>query len=466
MLIPVLPLADRSAANFNPRIRSFRQRMARTVVVAAASATFAAIGCAKVTTGGATTGGNNGGGLISGSGGTTVSGTGNSSGGTGSTSGTGGSLMSSGSDGGICQQAQYKFEPKIPTVFMLVDRSGSMFDCISTVGNVEPSCATPADTSWTKLKTATLALVDSLQTQVRFGFASFTGTNPTGGGTCPILDKVPPALNNSTAIATKYNSLAFQPNTTQVGMKFETPARQSLDLIGADLIADTSPGEKYILFVTDGQPDYCDDSNSLCAPDSVIAGLQDLKTKGITTIVIGLQSAVNDLAPGILQAFANAGAGESTVAPLKTGTDTFAFYDQCNSIAGWHGDLITSGKTAARGVTLGTYATAAGPTKPYTPDAANQAMLMTQLSQALSGVKSCTFDMNNVDGKALKVNLQLLAKAHVLMDGKEIPLDDTNGWKMATQSQLELTGAACDNWRNPSAVKMDFQFPCEIIIPE
>ena len=48
----------------------------------------------------------------------------------------------------------------------------------------------------------------------------------------------------------------------------------------AELAADTVPGDKFVLFVTDGQPDYCDDANALCAPDSVIAGLQKLKAEG------------------------------------------------------------------------------------------------------------------------------------------------------------------------------------------
>jgi hypothetical protein len=43
-----------------------------------------------------------------------------------------------------------------PTVYLVVDRSGSMFDCLSTTTNVEPMCAPTAgsamDTSWYKLK--------------------------------------------------------------------------------------------------------------------------------------------------------------------------------------------------------------------------------------------------------------------------------------------------------------------------
>ena len=117
----------------------------------------------------ASTGGSSSGG-VSNTGGSNASGT-NATG--GSTATTGGATATTGGAGGAaaCQMASYSFEPKIPTVYVMVDRSGSMFDCISTTNQVEPSCATQADTSWTKLKDATKMVISSLQAQVRFGFA-------------------------------------------------------------------------------------------------------------------------------------------------------------------------------------------------------------------------------------------------------------------------------------------------------
>ena len=59
-----------------------------------------------------------------------------------------------------------------------------------------------------------------------------------------------------------------------------------------------------------------------------------------------------------------------------------------------------------------------------------------------SGVKSCTFDLSNINGMSIKVNRDLLNEAHVTIMGNEVPLDDTNGWRMNTDTQLELTGSA------------------------
>ena len=473
---------------------ALRRSPSGRVVLAVGLLGFVGAACAKATpiggTGGTTGSGSGGAGT-----GTATGGAGPGSGGAGPATGSGGAGPGTGSGGAdpgsgsggsasggagmdargtvvdaatdrVCQEAELNWEPKIPTVYLMVDRSGSMFDCISTAGNVEPSCKTPTDTPWAKLKDAALSVVTSLQAQVRFGFASFTGTNPMSGGMCPIINKVAPALNNATAISTLYNSLPFQPETTEVGKKFETPARQSLDMIGNELGADTTPGDKYILFITDGQPDYCDDSNTLCAPDSVIGGLQALKKKNITTIIMGLKSTVNDLAPGILEAFANAGAGEPTLAPIKANQDMFALYDQCNSIAGWRADFVTTGKMAERGMTIGDYATTAGPTKPYAPDITNQTMLVSQLSQALAGVKSCVFDLGDVNGKSLKVDLMQLDKATISVMGTTVPISDTNGWRMNSATQLELTGTACATWRKPETTTIKFGFPCQIVIIE
>jgi hypothetical protein len=438
---------------------------------------LALFSCAKVDTAGPGSGGNTGTGSGGNSGTGSMTGTGNSTGsGGGTPSRNDGGLIIADMNVGVCQEGNYKYVPQIPTVYVMVDRSGSMFDCISTPSSVEPSCPNMADTPWTKLKEGVLTVVKALQSEVRFGFASFTGTNPRLGGMCPMIDKEPPKLDNHDAIKARYDGLAFGPNTTESGKKFETPASQSLGLIGADLLADTTEGAKYILYVTDGEPDYCGDGNVLCPPDGVVGALQKLKTAGITTIVLGIKSAIaQDLPVGVLEAFANAGAGEPTVAPLRgTNPKIEDLYDQCynpgatadEAPGGWTRELVATGKPLMRGQTIGTYSATAGPTLPYRPDVANQTMLINQLSQALSGVKSCTFNLNNLDGNMLKIDATQLEKVSVSVQGTAVALDMTNGWKLNGTSELELTGSACANWRMPMNNDIKIQIPCAVIIVE
>jgi hypothetical protein len=383
-------------------------------------------------------------------------------------------------DAGACQSLQVMFEPKIPTVYLLVDRSGSMFDCISTT-NVEASCPTLADTTWAKLRDGILPVVQSLEAQVRFGFATISGSNPSMGGTCPMSSLVMPAFNNHAAIAAQYNNQPAAPNSTQGGVKWETPTAQMLQMIGGQLTADTTPGGKYILFVTDGEPDYCGDGNLLCPPDSVIWRLQQLKQMEITTIVFGVMAtAIQSLPPGVLDAFANAGAGEPTVAPLRDNSTRLEdFFDQCFNMGapnvndapgGWTADFLSvpanascaTDRNPCRGRTLGTYSPTKGPTTPYRPDVTNQQALINQLAAALSGVKSCVFDLSQ-----FRINTARLAEATVKIEGNTVPLDatSTNGWNMNSPTQLELFGPACTTWRAPNTDTIDFGFPCDIIVP-
>jgi hypothetical protein len=377
-------------------------------------------------------------------------------------------------DAGSCQHTAFTFDPKIPTVYLVVDRSGSMFHCLSATQNV---CPNKADTSWSTLKDAIESVLTQLDAQVRFGFTTIFGTDPSNnrGGMCPLItgtlaDNVPPALNNASAIKAKYDSLAWpvEADSSTSGKKFESPAMYAISAAAKALAADPSQGDKYIIFLTDGQEDYCDDSLEICASDSTVGALQAAYAAKVKTIVFGLQTTQFNLPGAVLDAFANAGAGEPTVASVQAGLDATAIFDQCQGVMPWKTDLTASGHPTTRGPTavVGTYSPTAGPTKPFKPNAADQTMLLTQLSTALAGVKSCTFDLTATGGTPIKVDLKQLNKASIKVEGNTVPLDtgNANGWDMVNETTVQLFGSACDAWRDPSAKTIDFNFPCEIIV--
>src|SRR5690606_35675187 len=184
-----------------------------------------------------------------------------------------------------CQQAAREFVPNIPTVYLLVDRSGTMFDLIDN--NVS---------AWTALRGGVLDVMRELEGSVRFGFAAFSGAN-IGAQTCDLqVPAVPPKLNNYADIAALYEPLEGPSGAQQKG----TPTALAIEEIAQQLRADTATiGDKYILFVTDGEPDYCDDGNQLCPPDSVVGLLQRLASgvdatgapaTPIRTLVFGVSS--------------------------------------------------------------------------------------------------------------------------------------------------------------------------------
>ena len=371
-------------------------------------------------------------------------------------SGSGGDTTSAGDDAAVtdaaCQMATVKFTPKIPTVFVLVDRSGSEFTDATTG-------------TYFTLQAAVLQVIKSLQGMVRFGFGDFVGDH---SSTCKtVFNSVPIALNNYDAISKQYMTdgplLPF-------GTKAETPAADVLPMVKSLLTTDAGDGGKYVLFVTDSQTDFCDDGGPVCPSDAVTYRIQDMYTAGIGTMVIGLPTAQSNIASMVLQNFANAGAGQTVALPSGVGLNSsMDVASQCNSVAAWK--AIGTAASTATGSSLATYGTPAGTAPVFTPTSTSQAALADQIAAAVNGVKSCTFDLGNVGGQSIKVDLNQLASAHVCLgttcpDTTEVPQDATNGWSMSSATQLTLNGTACDKWRMPANNDISFDFPCKSIIFE
>jgi hypothetical protein len=365
--------------------------------------------------------------------------------------GSGATLALGGGDGADpepdtgCQTGGAEFAPKVPTVLLLVDRSGTMF---KDAGN-----------PWGVLRDSVLKVVADLNDQVRFGFVAVTGEQ--AAGMCPLLDEILPADSNYEAVKAKYVSLSAP-------VKGESPGMRGLERAAEILAADTTEGDKYVMFVTDGEQDFCNDGDFACPTDSVVHRLQTLAAQGFKTFIFGLPMTSTDAQaqaryPLVLQAFADAGAG-AAVAPVLPpgGTGPINIFYNCQGVPEWQAEALAAGRGAMQ--TLGTYAAASGGTKVYTPDPTNEMALTQEIRNVLSGVKSCVFDI----GGDIKVIQSRLDEAHVYVEGVEVPLDTggANGWHMPTATQIELVGSACENWRLPQNNKIDWDFPCQILEPK
>jgi hypothetical protein len=342
-----------------------------------------------------------------------------------------------------CMRYDVEFVPQIPTVFVLVDRSGTMFD-MSAQGVV----------AWPALQTAVLQVIEELQGEVRFGFGAFTGEQ---GQTCPFWDAVNPNLNNHEAIASVYTGLSRP-------VKGETPTTRALPLARDVLLGDPTPGGKYILFATDGEPDYCSDGNALCPIDSVVRSLQDLSAQGITTFVFGLTTTAIPVPTGTLAAWANAGRAMPVQLFSNNGggaLTTQDLYYQCNVVPDWAAQHAALGRAMLQ--PLGNYAATGGQAEVFMPNLADQAALTAQLRSLVHGLKSCTFDLQN----RIKVDVARAGEARVTVQDTRIDYDATgqNGWHMVTPTQLALVGQACVLWQAPTSTAIHFDFPCEIILP-
>ena len=110
--------------------------------------------------------------------------------------GTGGNV-STNPDAGACQMKDFTFEPKIPTVVLLVDRSGQACFLVPQHRAVE-SVRGDKDhrLAWTRCQGSGIlpGSCSRCRADVRFGFTAFNGVS--GPRLCPRSRRWAPALNN------------------------------------------------------------------------------------------------------------------------------------------------------------------------------------------------------------------------------------------------------------------------------
>jgi len=309
---------------------------------------------------------------------------------------------------------------------------------------------------WDPLRDGVLEVVSRLHEDVRFGFGTYTGIQ---GNTCPldledvgIIDK-----NNYDAIAGFYQPIMHP------GVSTETPTpaalRKAQDLLKADFA--TLPGPKFILLVTDGNPDYCDSGATECRADVTVRVLQDLRADAevpIRTFVVALPD------PGIdqdwLTAFANAGAGQPVSAPRET--------EFCDDILPETAAVLPELDPTVW--PQGTYGETMGPEQPYNVDPAQQDQLVEEISGVIAGVKSCTFDLEGelqiVAGREDEGSVVIESISNPTGAPQAYAPDGGDGWLVNTGTQIEHVGAACEALRDPETTGIEFGFPCDIIIPK
>lgn len=309
---------------------------------------------------------------------------------------------SSSADSAVCGKANVDFSSQIPTVLLLIDQSGSMDDA-----------GFPTDDDpfrWDVVEDALInpdtGLVAQLEADVRFGLSLYTSH---GGGVvpdaCPVLTNVAPALNNYESIAAPYAA---------AGPDRDTPTAESIDAAAATLAAITEPGPKVIVLATDGDPDNCADPDAHNATSQELAETavrNAFEQHNVFTFVISVGS---DTTPAHMQAMANAGQG---VAPGEADTQWWLAND-------------------SQGL----------------EDAFNT---------IVNGVRSCVMDLDGemVAGKEVSCEVKYTAGGAET----QLSMDDANGWRVNSPTQIELVGSACDAIKTGD-VTASVACPCDAFI--
>jgi hypothetical protein len=309
--------------------------------------------------------------------------------------------------GDSCADIDVTLSKVKPTIVLLVDQSGSM------TADFPPGSGA---SRWDVLRDALMdpdgGIVKSLQNDVSFGLTLYTW--PSGVGACPLLSSVGVMINNYTAMNSVYADAAPIDNTptaeSVMGVVGFNDAGTLLDGGFAKL---TTPGPKILLLATDGDPDTCaaPNSNGTQAPrDFTVWATTRTYDAGIKTYVLSIGA---DIDEAHQQSVANVGLGFNADA----------------------GDAAPLFRTS------------------------NRQQVLDALNQIILGVRSCKFTLNG----AVVPGTEALGS--VTLNGAPLGLNNPNGWKLSSPTEIEITGTACTTVKTSPSAKVSVRFPCGAIVP-
>lgn len=365
--------------------------------------------------------------------------------------------------GEVCNAKGIEFENVVPSVLMLVDRSTSMFKSnlpMGTSGQTtcfdgsSPAFGTEAD-RWTAMRKAVAAL-EPLAADVMFGMSTYTSFS-SSAATCPEMPQLATLLPGQATFA---DILAELPENTTAcpEKKSETPTWEAIEAGAAAVATLAIEGPKYLLVITDGEPDSCVKFDPQCGQDAAISAAQDAYAAGITTFVIGLG---NDVGDKFLNDLAHAGQGLDVQPPAEEDK--------------WCIGEVLKGADPTASFDVNTYRDTAMAT--YAEDGltyadklyfapADLAALQEQLTKLIAGVRTCDYEMDTavVAAQANKGAVRLNLADGTFLD---LTYGDPNGWALSADNDYTVTiqGTACDKILADEVTGLQIEFPCEVRVP-
>lgn len=330
-----------------------------------------------------------------------------------------------------CIDVDVDFQPQIPTVLLLIDRSGSMnaenfgaavTEAVDNGTYTLGDCPSNNDWRWNVVRDVlmnpTKGIVKPLEDRVRFGLSLYTSDMGQVSEEdpeqidltkmCPVLLEVPIALDNHEAMLDEFKCSDIAD---------DTPTGESLVAAAATLKAFDEPGPKVIVLATDGEPDNCECPN--------FSGRVPEKCKADDMPDLVKQQVV-DTAKQIH-------GDDITVHVINVSTPSQATLQQhLEDVADAGGGKVYPG---------------------FSPGALSEAF-----EEIINGVRSCKIDL---DGKIAKGKE---STGTVTLDGEPLVLDGDDGWQVNSPGQIELLGAACEAIKK-GGHDLAIKFPCESFDP-
>jgi hypothetical protein len=320
---------------------------------------------------------------------------------------------------GQCARQNVVTSRVVPTIWLVLDGSGSMLAPLSAMSD---------QTRWAALRDALLdpdvGVVRSLETDANLGVVLYDGPSPTGG-VQPLPDggvkMFPPAETCPRVVVVEPKKDAFMDISAIVGVDplgGSTPTDKALNVVVNHLeeatgqVLDARVNPTIVVLATDGEPnDYCGAGNDPFAAfgpgadvrPQVIAAVTQLASMDIKTYVISL-----------------AGEDQNLTAHLN--------------------DVAAVGGTGLA---------------PFFPTTKDQ--LVSTFKDIIGPETACEVVLNG----SVKPGIECMGT--IKINGVALPCNDANGWSLKDPSTVVIQGTACEQYKKDLTAILEADFPCELI---
>ncbi len=357
-------------------------------------------------------------------------------------------------DGEVCNAKGIEFEKLVPTVLMLVDRSTSMFASNLPNGASPPFGDYPD--RWEAVRVAVAGL-EPLASEVVFGLSTYTGYN---AGVCPEMPQIGTLVPGQADFA---QLLAELPSSAEAlpPAKSETPTYEAITA-GIEVLKEVEiEGPKYLLVITDGEPDTCQVFDPQCGQDAAIGAAQAAYAEGISTFVIGLGA---DVGTKFLNDLAHAGQGLEVQPPAEGGSGpTWCIGQELQG----RGDTTNFDINRYRDFADATYGADGmmyADELYFQPD--DVEALQAQLTEVISSVLTCSYEM---DTAVVRAQADKGAVRVSYPDGthEDLAFGGADGWTLSEDNDytVVIQGTPCDKILSEQVAGLTIEFPCEVRVP-
>lgn len=323
----------------------------------------------------------------------------------------------SGLKDGQCAQQNIVTSRVTPTIWLVLDGSGSMVNPLGSMGD---------KSRWNALREALMdpdtGVVKSLEHDVDWGLVIYDGPSPGGGGqllpdggvamfSTPPADTCPRVFTSEPKKDAYADIEMIYKNEPSGG---STPTDKALDVVINHLpdmtgqVLDARVNPTIVVLATDGEPnDFCSMVDFFQGPidvrPNVVNAVQRLEAMNIKTYVISL-----------------AGDDANLTAHLN--------------------DVAAAGGT---GLT------------PFIP--MNKDELVQAFKDIIGPETACDVVLNG----AVKSGIECMGT--IKINGTVLPCNDANGWALKDPSTVQIQGTACEEYKANLSAVLEADFPCEVI---